>query len=358
MLVEWNATEASFPEHVCIHQLFEQQVEATPAARAVIYGEDQSLSYAGLNAEANRLAHYLIELGVKPDDRVAICADRSLGMVVGLLGILKAGGAYVPLDTAYPAERLMHMLTDAAPKIVLADAKGREALGREAVAGLKVLELDGVGATEIILPDWSSRPAINPEANLLRLNSRHAAYVIYTSGSTGKPKGAINEHRALINRLLWMQASYGLDCSDVILQKTSFSFDVSVWEFFWPLLTGATLAMALPEAHKDPLQLIELIRRWKVTTLHFVPSMLSAFLSSKGVERCTTLRRLICSGEALQGHQVREYQQKISWSEMHNLYGPTEAAIDVTAWACPARFCRGDGADRAANREHADLFIG
>jgi natural product biosynthesis luciferase-like monooxygenase protein/amino acid adenylation domain-containing protein len=337
VLESWNATEAPYPEDMCIQQLFEEQVRKSPEATAVLY-EGQSLRYGELNEWANRLAHHLIGLGVKPDDRVAICVERSLAMVVGLLGILKAGGAYVPLDPAYPTGRLKQILDDAGPAMVLIDGAGREALGEEALEGLRVVDVDRLAHARTLPPEWAELPATDPDVKVVGVTSQHLAYVIYTSGSTGTPKGVMNEHHALINRLIWMQEAYGLDSTDVVLQKTSFSFDVSVWEFFWTLLNGATLAVAPPEAHKDPLHLIELIRKWRVTTVHFVPSMLGPFANTEGIERCTPLRRLICSGEALPALHVHAYQHKLPGSQLYNLYGPTEAAIDVTAWTCPSSF--------------------
>ena len=161
------------------------------------------------------------------------------------------------------------------------------------------------------------------------------AYVIYTSGSTGMPKGVMNEHRGIVNRLIWMQQSYGLDMQDVVLQKTSFGFDVSVWEFFWPLFTGARLAMARPEGHKDPAYLVETMRRNGITTIHFVPSMLQVFLDHAEVAQCSALRRVMCSGEALPSALVQRLRERIPQAILHNLYGPTEAAVDVTAWTCP-----------------------
>ena len=178
----------------------------------------------------------------------------------------------------------------------------------------------------------------NPDPKLLGLTSSHLAYVIYTSGSTGKPKGALNEHRAVVNRLHWMQQAYQLTPADVVLQKTPFSFDVSVWEFFWTLLNGAKLVLAQPQAHKDPKALIELITSAQVSTLHFVPSMLNSFLKTPGVESCNSLRRIVCSGEALAPDIVRQCQRLLPKSQLYNLYGPTEAAVDVTAWTCPKNF--------------------
>ncbi|WP_338927442.1 amino acid adenylation domain-containing protein (plasmid) [Mycetohabitans endofungorum] len=325
LLQTWNATQRDYPSHLCIHQLFEAQVERTPQAPALVY-EDQTLSYAQLNARANRLAHQLIERGVVPNVRVAICVERSPAMVVGLLAILKAGGGYVPLDPAYPGERLAHILADAAPEIVLADAAGRAALGEAALAHRTVLDPNTLPA----------RAETNP--SVPALTSRHLAYVIYTSGSTGLPKGVQNEHRALVNRLVWMQQAYGLTTADRVLQKTSFGFDVSVWEFFWTLLNGATLVVAAPEVHKDPAVLMELMIRQRITTAHFVPSMLGTFLHHEGIEQCTSIKRLICSGEALPGTSVRLCQKLLPGAQLYNLYGPTEAAIDVTAWSCPSDY--------------------
>ncbi|WWE76483.1 amino acid adenylation domain-containing protein [Burkholderia gladioli] len=323
LLHEWNATSTPYPEDVCLHQQFEQQVERTPDAVALVF-EEQTLSYAQLNARANQLAHELIALGVQPDSRVGICLQRSSAMVVGLLAILKAGGAYVPLDPAYPGERLAHILIDADPGIVLVDTTGRAALGQDALDGRRLLDPNAP------LPE---RPTSNPVVP--GLTSRHLAYVIYTSGSTGKPKGAQNEHRALVNRLDWMQRAYALDACDRVLQKTPFGFDVSVWEFFWTLLNGATLVVAAPGIQGDPEALIALIDRQRITTAHFVPSMLNIFLGTEGVQACTSLQRLVCSGEALPVAAIRRCQALLPAARIHNLYGPTEAAIDVTAWTCP-----------------------
>ncbi|WP_145956931.1 non-ribosomal peptide synthetase, partial [Xenorhabdus miraniensis] len=324
VLVDFNATQADFPQEALIHGLFEQQAECTPDATAVVF-EGQSLSYRELNRRANQLAHHLLALGVQPDDRVAICTERSLEMVIGLLGILKAGAAYLPLDPAYPAERLAYMLEDAAPVALLAQAAQVETLG----CRLPVVVLDSPAASV-----WDNAPAENPDARALGLTSRHLAYVIYTSGSTGQPKGVMNSHRALCNRLVWMQDTYGLTPNDRVLQKTPFSFDVSVWEFFWPLLSGARLVMARPEGHKDVDYLARLIDTAGITTLHFVPSMLQQFV--QGIEprhTCAALQRVICSGEALSSELQQRFFARFS-AELHNLYGPTEAAIDVTYWAC------------------------
>ncbi|MGP1013010.1 amino acid adenylation domain-containing protein, partial [Serratia sp. CY68801] len=320
LLHGWNRTERDYPLDQTLAALFEQQVRRTPDATALVSGAE-SLSYAQLNARANRLAHALIARGVGPDSRVAVCAERGLNMVTALFGILKAGGAYVPLDPAYPGERLQYILQDADPVLLLADAAGRAALGEPATPQL---------ALEAALPDTLS--AENPAP---RAQASHLAYVIYTSGSTGKPKGAMNEHRGVVNRLVWMQEAYGLTAADTVLQKTPFGFDVSVWEFFWPLMVGARLVMAKPEGHKDPDYLSRAIEQYGVTTLHFVPSMLQSFLADgQAATRCGQVVRVMCSGEALPAALVAEFYRRLPQAELHNLYGPTEAAVDVTAWHC------------------------
>ncbi|WP_050491844.1 non-ribosomal peptide synthetase [Pseudomonas putida] len=258
VLVGFNDTAVDYNLAQTLHGMIEAQVARTPDALAV-RAEEGELSYRQLNEQANRLAHHLIALGVKPDDRVAICVERGLSMVVGLLAILKAGGAYVPVDPDYPAERVRHMLSDSAPVAVLVHAATRHVPD----TGL-LIDLDA--------PSWSGLPASNPV--VAPLTPQHLAYVIYTSGSTGLPKGVMNEHAGVVNRLLWMQDAYGLHADDVVLQKTPFSFDVSVWEFLWPLQAGARLVMARPGGHRDPEYLREVIAREGVTTLHFVPSML------------------------------------------------------------------------------------
>jgi len=320
MLLDWNATEVDYPKDRYIHQLFEAQAEKNPDAVAVVF-KAQALSYAELNSKANRLAHYLRDHGVGPDVLVGICVERSVEMVVGLLGILKAGGAYLPLDPSYPQDRLEFMLRDVAPPVVLTQA------------GL--LERHGFGAAKVLCldSDWpklANEIATNPG---VKLRPENLAYCIYTSGSTGQPKGAGVPHQGILNRLQWMQQQYRLDDGDCVLQKTPYSFDVSVWEFFWPLMTGAQLVIAKPDEHKDSLALIDTVIREQVSTIHFVPSMLQAFIDTPGVENCTSLKRVICSGEALPADLVSRFQQKLP-AELHNLYGPTEASVDVSYWPC------------------------
>jgi len=320
ILLDWNATEVAYPKDRYIHQLIEAQAEATPDAPAVAF-EGQALTYAELNGKANRLAHYLLKQGVGPDVLVGVCVERSLEMVIGLLGILKAGGAYLPLDPSYPQDRLEFMLSDVAPPVILTQA------------ALSAKQDFGAAAVFRLDSDWAQlaqESAANPDIKLMPEN---LAYCIYTSGSTGQPKGAGVPHQGILNRLQWMQAEYALDQNDRVLQKTPYSFDVSVWEFFWPLMTGAQLVVAKPDQHKDSRALIDTIVREQITTVHFVPSMLQAFIDTPGAENCTGLKRVICSGEALPADLVARFQQKLP-AGLHNLYGPTEASVDVSYWAC------------------------
>ncbi|BCA29115.1 non-ribosomal peptide synthase/polyketide synthase [Metapseudomonas otitidis] len=317
----WNQTARDYPGSVYVHQLFEQRALSQPTAPALTFAA-RTLSYAELNAEANRLAHHLHSLGVGPDVLVGIAAERSVEMVVGLMAILKAGGAYVPLDPEYPQDRLAYMFEDSGIALLLTQSHLRD--GLPIPAGLPVLELDRSAA-------WASTSDANPG---VLLHPENLAYVIYTSGSTGKPKGAGNRHIALHNRLAWMQEAYQLSAEDSVLQKTPFSFDVSVWEFFWPLMEGARLVMALPGDHRDPARLVQLITEEGISTLHFVPSMLQAFVGDESAARCTSLRRIVCSGEALPVELQRQVMALLPQAGLYNLYGPTEAAIDVTHWTC------------------------
>ncbi|MGW4062899.1 non-ribosomal peptide synthetase/MFS transporter [Amycolatopsis sp. NPDC004747] len=315
VLNRWNDTAGEIPPGT-LHSLVEAQVARTPDAPALTF-RGASLSYRELDERANRLAHRLRDLGVGPGTLVGVFAQRSFELVVALLGVLKAGGAYVPLDPEYPADRLAFMLEDAAAPVVLTQAALRETLPPS-------------DATVVVLDDLTG-PAtpLEPLAG-----AEDPAYVIYTSGSTGRPKGVPNGHRGIVNRLDWMQREYRLDGSDAVLQKTPASFDVSVWEFFWPLMTGARLVLAEPGGHKDAAYLRELLETEGITTAHFVPSMLSLFLAEPGVEQVTALRRVVCSGEELPLDTAREFVRRLPHCELHNLYGPTEAAIDVTAWHC------------------------
>ncbi|HVS00719.1 MAG TPA: amino acid adenylation domain-containing protein, partial [Thermoanaerobaculia bacterium] len=313
----WNDTAVDYRAEVPLHRLIEEQVEKTPRAMAVSF-EGLEVTYEELNRRANRLAHHLIGLGIRPEGLVGVAAERSIEMVVGLVATLKAGGAYVPLDPGYPRERLQFMLEDAGIEVLLTQGRLEAALPpHQARAVLLDGEIDG--------PDTNPDVEVYPE---------NPAYAIYTSGSTGRPKGAMVPHRGIVNRLLWMQDAYGLGPDDCVLQKTPFSFDVSVWEFFWPLITGAHLVVAPPGAHQDAAWLARIIHDRSITTLHFVPSMLQLFLEGKDLAAsCRTVRRVIASGEALP-YELQERALERIGAGLHNLYGPTEASVDVSFHAC------------------------
>ncbi|WP_345891925.1 amino acid adenylation domain-containing protein [Burkholderia sp. Ap-962] len=309
LLVDWNATQADYPEQHCIHQSFEQQVERTPDAVALVF-EEQTLSYTQLNERANQLAHELIALGVQPDSRVAICVERSSAMLVGLLAILKAGGAYVPLDPAYPGERLAHILIDADPGIVLVDTAGRAALGQDALDGRCLLDPNA-------LPD---RPTMNPVVP--GLTSRHLAYVIYTSGSTGKPKGVMVEHRQVLNFLSAMATAPGIHSRDRLLAITSMSFDIAALELYLPLGKGATVVLAARRDVMDPLALHDLIVRQRISMLQATPAIWRTLLAQPDIKLPLVA---LCGGEALQADLSLRLQA--ATRQVWNLYGPTETAI-------------------------------
>jgi len=315
---EWNRTEADFPQDLCVHELFESRVEHAPDATALVF-RGESLTYAELNARANRLAHHLRSLGVGPDVRVGICAERSLEMVVGLLGVLKAGGAYVPLDPGYPPERLRYMVENSAPVVVLTQAELRD-------------RVDGLGAATIALDadagSWSDRPATNPARGALLPD--HLTHVIYTSGSTGRPKGVMMEHRGGVNRFVWMQRLHrlGVDDDGAMLQNSSFSFDASVWELLWPLSSGARVVLSPPQAHQDLDGLVATIRREGVRAAFFVPSMLQLLLENGGVEG-SGLRRVMCGGEALPPALARRLEEVLPGVVLFNMFGPSEASQAV-----------------------------
>lgn len=320
VLVGWNETDTDFARAECLHQLFEEQVQRTPEILAV-ENEAGRLTYAELNRRSNQLARYLRRLGVGPEICVGLCVERSLEMMIGLIGILKTGGAYLPLDPDYPPDRVQYMVGDAAIPVLLTQASLIKRLPQSSAT---VLSLDS---------DWNLIARENSEDLNVNVDGRNLIYVIYTSGSTGKPKGAMNTHAAVCNRLLWMQQEYGLNENDRVLQKTPISFDVSVWELFWPLLAGSRLVIAQPGGHKDPSYLGRVIAERKITTIHFVPSMLAAFLHAGAAAACSSLQRIFCSGEALSPQLAAECLNQIP-AGLHNLYGPTEAAVDVTYWHC------------------------
>jgi amino acid adenylation domain-containing protein/non-ribosomal peptide synthase protein (TIGR01720 family) len=323
LLLEWNDTWTADPDDVPLHQLVRIQTAKTPDAVAVTFA-DEHLSYRELDHRSNLLAAHLLRVGCEPGEPVGICLERSLEMMTGLLGIMKAGGAYLPLDPEYPARRLAASIRNARVRIVVACGRSAD---HPALHGLCVIRMDS---------DWPLIARGSVEAFPLDISPESPAYVIFTSGSTGEPKGAVNTHRAICNRLRWMQETYRLTEVDRVLQKTPFGFDVSVWELFWPLVTGSRLAMARPGGHRDTVYLRETIRDLGITTLHFVPSMLQAFLEETGIEACLSLKRVICSGEALAPDLAARFSRRLG-AGLHNLYGPTEAAVDVTFWACAGR---------------------
>jgi amino acid adenylation domain-containing protein/non-ribosomal peptide synthase protein (TIGR01720 family) len=313
-----NRTEKEYPLDRCLHELIEEQVDRTPDATALIF-EDERVTYRELDRRSNQLAHRLRRLGAGPDDLVGVAMERSIELVVSLIAVMKAGAAYVPIDPEYPADRIAFMLADANPRVLLTQRRIAGALPACDARIVAVDELDLSGAPQ-------ERPA-------LTVTPRNLAYMIYTSGSTGRPKGALNSHRGIVNRLCWMQDEYRIGPDDRVLQKTPFSFDVSVWEFFWPLMTGATLVVARPGGHRDAAYLADLIASEGITTLHFVPSMLQIFLEEPRAAGRLSVRRVICSGEALPFELQQRFFARMK-AELHNLYGPTEAAVDVTYWRC------------------------
>ncbi|MBS2548033.1 amino acid adenylation domain-containing protein, partial [Catenulispora sp. NL8] len=327
VLQGWNDTGREV-SGATLPELFGEQAARTPDAMAVVF-EGQELSYAQLNARADRLARLLIGRGVGPESLVAVVMERSADLVVALLAVLKAGGAYLPVDPGYPADRVAFMVADAGPVLALGDAQ----TARWWTGDVPLLVMDDPAVAQELAEYKDSE--VTDADRRGRLLPSHPAYVIYTSGSTGRPKGVTIPHSGLINRLAWMQHEYALQPSDRVLQKTPFGFDVSVWEFFWPLLEGAALVVARPEGHRDPAYLAETIRRMGITHVHFVPSMLQAFLQEPTAELCTGLRAVFCSGEALSAELCDQFKRLLD-VPLHNLYGPTEASIDVTAWPVDA----------------------
>ena len=322
-ILEWNDSAADYGAPCRIEELVAAQARKTPERLALVT-DDAELSYGEMLDRIHQLAHHLRALGVGPEVRVAIVAERSIEMVVAMLGVLAAGGAYVPIDPHLPEARIRFMLEDTAARAVLTLDRLRGVVGEELPACvLEVIALDS---------GWEAvaeRPTTAPPADSAIEN---AAYIIYTSGSTGQPKGVVNGHRGVVNRLRWGQATFGLEPDDRVLQKTPYSFDVSIWEFFWPLMVGARLVLARPGGEREGDYLAKTIARQGITVLHFVPSMLRVFLEQPGVEeQCETVRLVMASGEALPFELVEGCERRIG-APIHNLYGPTEASIEVTHW--------------------------
>lgn len=329
LIFNLNKTEAEFPDTYTLQELFEEQVRRCPDNSAVIFGSE-TLTYNDLNSKSNQLAHFLRDLDPKPNDVIAIAADRSLEMLIGIWGIIKSGCAYLPIAPQSPVERINYMLSDSNAKIFLVPNKLN-------------LEIDFKGIViDLSRPDFLN----NSSDNLQSINKpQDLVYVIYTSGSTGKPKGVMIEHRSLINRLCWMQKQFPINANDVVLQKTPFYFDVSVWELFWWSLYGAAMYFLIPGGEKIPTFIIDAVKKHKVTVIHFVPSMLSVFLEyleNKGdeeIEKLVSLKQVFCSGETLTPAYVNRFNKIIAkrmGTKLVNLYGPTEATIDVSYFRCPS----------------------
>ncbi|MBB4636054.1 non-ribosomal peptide synthetase [Longimicrobium terrae] len=310
VLEEWNQTEADYAGPACIHMLFEAQVARTPDAVAVTFVGDH-LTYAELDQRANRLAHHLRSLGVGPEVRVGISLERGPEMMTGLLAILKAGGAYIPMDPSYPAERLAYMLEDSAPAVLVING------GQGAQSGIPVVDLADASP-------WAHLPGTPPAVPDLTPDS--PCYVIYTSGSTGRPKGVVNHHRSVANLLAWSQQRWQLQPGESVLQRISFSFDVSVRELFWPLTAGARIVMAGPGGHGDPDHVVDLIRREKIGTAH-LPGLLRAFVEHPEASSCTSLVRVMNGGEALAPSIARRFGELLPDAALYQMYGPTETTV-------------------------------
>ncbi|UGT56759.1 non-ribosomal peptide synthase/polyketide synthase [Nocardia asteroides] len=314
-LAAWNDTAAPLDTAATLDALFAAQASRTPDAVALEF-EDERLGYGEFAGRVARLARWLIGAGVGPGAIVGVGLPRGLDLLVAIYAAQAAGAAYLPLDPDHPADRTAHVLATAAPVLVLA--------GADFAAPVTVVDPAGID-----LAGYSAAPVTDAD-RLRPLRGADLAYVLFTSGSTGRPKGVAVTHTAIVNRLRWMQDTYRLDATATVLQKTPITFDVSVWELFWPLQIGATLVIARPDGHRDPAYLAEVITRTGVDVAHFVPSMLAAFLAEPAAARCVSLRQVFASGEALPAADAQRLRALIPGVAVHNLYGPTEAAVDVT----------------------------
>lgn len=325
-LTSWNATTCNY-DSACTHRFLEYYAANTPSAIA-IQTDDSQLTYAQLNEKANQLAYYLLEKGVQPDDVIGIITERSIEMMIAVFAILKAGGAYLPIDPAAPLERIKYMVADSSLSLILTKKQYANQFDLN---------------SEIILLDednsYNTKPVENPVTSV---RPYHLAYVIYTSGSTGNPKGVMIEHHSLINRIAWMQKSYPLSEQDVIMQKTPYTFDVSVWELFWWSFAGAKVHLLEVGGEKNPEAIIKTIQEHNISTLHFVPSLFHIFLEYTEDQKITlstfkSLRKIFTSGEALEKHHVEKFYNNTgndTTTQLINLYGPTEATIDVSYFDC------------------------
>ncbi|MGF6813133.1 amino acid adenylation domain-containing protein [Paraburkholderia sp. Clong3] len=323
LLEELNRTAADYPSQLCIHELFEAQVRQAPDRVAVVH-EAEELGYGELNRRANRLAHHLIGLGVKPDQPVAICLERSPAMVVGILAILKAGGAYVPLDPAYPSARLNQVLEDAAPRLLLCDAAGRQALGADALGQVSVVDLDTA------TPGWAGRPSSDPDPRALGLTARHLAYIIYTSGSTGTPKGVMVEHRGLVNLGLAQIGLFDVGSNSRVVQFASLGFDASASEIVMAFGSGAALHLPSDELRQASTKLSDYLRSGAITHATLPPALLQ---EGRNVEYLAS-QALILAGELPKAELIRH----LPAASIVNAYGPTETTVCATTWSCPAAF--------------------
>jgi amino acid adenylation domain-containing protein len=323
LLVEFNDTAAEYPLTNCVHQLFEAQAQRAPNAVAIIF-EGQKLTYGELHQKADQIARRLKALGVGPESLVGISMERSVEMVLAIFGILKAGGAYVPLDPTYPKDRLAFMAEDAGVKLILTYSS-------------LLQQLEGISVTTLCLNKELETPTSGDNDSLDDQRSasvENIAYVIYTSGSTGKPKGVMTPHDAVTNMILWMQAAYEMTPADRLLQKTALTFDASAWEFFWPLITGATLVVARPYAEKDGDYMVKTLQEQGVTVLQLVPSLLKLLVEQEGFENCRSLRHVFCGGEALPAAVCERFFERLPHAQLTNVYGPTETTMHVTTWEC------------------------
>uniref|UniRef100_UPI00124F55BA non-ribosomal peptide synthetase n=1 Tax=Paenibacillus tengchongensis TaxID=2608684 RepID=UPI00124F55BA len=319
LLQQWNQTGRNYTESGWVHDWLRLQVRKTPQETALSFA-GRKLTYQELDDRIEQIAGVLAASGVQAESPVAIVMYRSVEMVAAIHAVLRSGGFYVPIDPELPQERIEWMVTEVNSSVVLTQN-----------SLLPLLEMLGIADKAVVLDEVDLPDATTATVSLAAHN---AAYMIYTSGSTSRPKGVVNTHIGIRNRLLWMQETFQLSHEDRVLQKTPYSFDVSVWEFLWPFMVGAQLVIAKPEGHKDPDYLIDLIKEESITTLHFVPSMLQIFLTNPRSRECVSLRRVICSGEALPVALTKEFFEAFPECELHNLYGPTEAAVDVTWWKC------------------------
>ena len=332
---------SSTPACVVLHQLVEAQVERTPDAIAVVSG-GEAITYDALNGRANQLARLLRRRGAGPDVLVGLCAERSIEMVVALLGVLKAGGAYVPLDPSYPQERLNFMLQESGARLLVTEARLAERF-QTAASDVVCMDADrGMLASECV---------DNPDNDATLDN---LAYVMFTSGSTGKPKGVMIPHRAICNHMLWMQGAFPLAADDRVLQRTPCSFDASVWEFYAPLMAGARLVMAPPAGRFNPAELVDTIAANGVTVLQLVPSLLRILLDEPNLERCATLRRVFCGGEALPFQLQERFFARLG-ADLHELVRTDRSVHRRDVLDLLARRSGARRSNRPPDREHAGL---